>query len=105
MVVLQKDYTDPGEGGAVVTVSDELNYYDDVYTAGDKVSACSMQKNGTYKIQSASVKKLINDQDGLLSTGVDIIPSFIYETNKKTLGYFPRVQWPEGKLTLESGCQ
>lgn len=83
------------------SLNDSGNYLDDVYTAGDKVTACEMQKNGNMRSKSVNVQRLTKDYD---ANGQDIVPPFVYEQNK-TLGYYPGMNWPSGKTSLEAGCQ
>tara|TARA_B100000508_G_scaffold78473_1_gene61009 strand:- start:4667 stop:5371 length:705 start_codon:yes stop_codon:yes gene_type:complete len=83
------------------SLSDSGNYIDDVYTAGDKITICEMQKNGTLREKGLNVQRLTKDYD---PAGADIVPPFVYERNK-TLGYHPGINWPGGKSTFEAGCQ
>jgi len=79
-------------------------YIDDVYTVGDKISICSMQKNGNLRLQNSNIKKITRDVDSDVLNQIDIIPPFVYENNKR-LNYHPGINWPEGKGILERGCQ
>ena len=104
VAVIGGDYDGPYPG-ETISFKGELNYFTDVYTQSDKIEACISQKDGSYRSQNVSVQKLTNDYEKAEGTGGDIIPPFVYETQKRGLGYQPGQNWPEGKKILENGCQ
>ncbi|MBP6881105.1 MAG: hypothetical protein KBC35_00550 [Candidatus Pacebacteria bacterium] len=104
VVVLEESYV-TAAFGMVIRVPRELNYYEDVYTTGNKVTICQKQKDGAFKLRKMNALSLAREMNDAILRGVDIVPSFIYEADKTLLGYHPGVNWPAGKSVWEGGCQ
>jgi hypothetical protein len=90
--------------GQELSFDGNLNYIDDVYTTKDKVAICVLKPGGEYQSRNASSNKLANDFERG-ATSADIIPPFVYETNKGALGYHTGSNWSEEqKAVWQNGC-
>lgn len=89
-MVLEESYL-TAAFGLFIRVIKDLNYYENVYTTGDKVTICQMQKNGTFKLRKMNALSLAREMNDAIAAGADVVPSFIYEADKTMLGYHPGV--------------
>lgn len=80
------------------------DYVAEVHASKDKVIICQEKQNGVFEAKKIPVNNLVNDfEKGLDSSSSDIIPGFVYET-QKTPGYHPGLNWPASKDMLDDGC-